>query len=261
MLSRHLGRPRRFPAALALLPLLIFSLMYATACHRKGAVEPDSRQISNAMAAAAERAGGPGTRASLGIEPQPSVPEERRKNTIDVITVRVSDAPARLRVDQALDDVARHYGMVRTPETSTGRIVSWTYERGGVPTQAIRILLPAAGAGAPAPMKPIKPSAGKGPALAIIIDDLGYDQSADEAVLTLPRPLTVSVIPNLPLSREISEKANQRGYQVLLHMPMQPDSDTVRHEQVELQSGMTAPDVEQDSRKYAGHGTLRGRRQ
>ena len=62
------------------------------------------------------------------------------------------------------------------------------------------------------------------PALAIIIDDLGNDRFAGDAVIALPFPLTVSVLPHLPFSAEIAEEAYRRGDQVLLHLPMQAES-------------------------------------
>ena len=195
------------------------------------------------MAASVEKAGGRGVQVTLGSEPLPTVPEEHAPSSVEVITVRLLDTSARVPVDQALDDVARQYGMVRTPEVTAGGVVRWKYERGGITTQVIRIVLPSATAPPRAAVS--SPPTENSPRLAIIIDDLGYDRGADDAVLSLPRPLTVTVIPHLPLSREIAEEAHQRGYQVLLHMPMQPDSSTVQQERIELRPGMSGADVQQ----------------
>jgi len=79
--------------------------------------------------------------------------------------------------------------------------------------------------------------------LAIIIDDMGNDRADDDAVIALPYPLTVSVLPHLPLSTEIADEAARRGDEVMLHLPMQPDSETTPHEAVELHPGMPAEDV------------------
>jgi len=57
--------------------------------------------------------------------------------------------------------------------------------------------------------------------MAIILDDLGADAGAADAVLALHYPLTVSVLPNHPHSSEIAEEAHRRGFQVMLHLPMQ----------------------------------------
>ncbi|AQS40691.1 hypothetical protein Sps_05628 [Shewanella psychrophila] len=56
--------------------------------------------------------------------------------------------------------------------------------------------------------------------VAIIIDDIGYRQS-DEAVLTLPDNITLSVLPHTPLGSSVAHIAHQRGYEVMLHLPMQ----------------------------------------
>lgn len=56
--------------------------------------------------------------------------------------------------------------------------------------------------------------------VAIIIDDIGYRQS-DEAVLTLPNNITLSVLPHTPLGSSVAHIAHERGYEVMLHLPMQ----------------------------------------
>jgi polysaccharide deacetylase 2 family uncharacterized protein YibQ len=218
-------------------------LLAGPACHRKAAV-PDARRITEEMVASARKAAVRGVQVTLSSEPLPTIPEEHAPNSVDVITIRLPDIRPRTTVEQALDDVARRYGMVRTPEFTTEGMVRWTYERGGIATQVIRIELPVATNPLPRAVV-ISPTTEKTPQLAIIIDDLGYDRSADDAVLSLPHPLTVSVIPHLPLSRETAEQAHQRGYQVLLHMPMQPDSTTVQQEAIELRPGMNGSEVQQ----------------
>ena len=81
------------------------------------------------------------------------------------------------------------------------------------------------------------------PKLAIIIDDLGNDWASANSVISLSFPITVSILPDLPLSGEISEEAYRRGDQVLLHLPMQADSDAIRKERTELRLGMSARQV------------------
>ena len=81
-----------------------------------------------------------------------------------------------------------------------------------------------------------------GAKLAIILDDLGNDRSAAEAVFELPYPLTISVLPNHEHSQEIAQEAERRGYQVMLHLPMQAVS-TEKPEAQELRPGMPAGEV------------------
>ena len=59
-----------------------------------------------------------------------------------------------------------------------------------------------------------------GPKLAIILDDLGNDTEAAEAVFALHYPLTISVLPYHAHSTEIAEEAQRRGLEVMLHLPM-----------------------------------------
>lgn len=61
------------------------------------------------------------------------------------------------------------------------------------------------------------------PALAIVIDDLGY--APRELVLRLcaqPVPLSVAVLPFLENSEESARLAREKGKEVMLHLPMEP---------------------------------------
>lgn len=81
-----------------------------------------------------------------------------------------------------------------------------------------------------------------GPKLAIILDDLGNDRRVAEEIFALPYPLTVSILPNHQHSEEIAEEAERRGYQVMLHLPMQAVAREKPEEQ-ELRPGMRAREV------------------
>jgi polysaccharide deacetylase 2 family uncharacterized protein YibQ len=60
------------------------------------------------------------------------------------------------------------------------------------------------------------------PKLAILIDDFGYaDNELIDAFLSLNIPLSISVIPSLPHSRQAAALAHERGKEVLLHLPME----------------------------------------
>jgi len=62
------------------------------------------------------------------------------------------------------------------------------------------------------------------PLLAIVIDDWGYGWQAASDFLAFDRPLTVAILPHLPLSRAHAEEAHRRGHQVILHLPMEPQA-------------------------------------
>lgn len=80
------------------------------------------------------------------------------------------------------------------------------------------------------------------PRLAIILDDFGTDRSVADSVFALPYPLTLSFLPFHPNSREIAEEAHRRGYQVMLHLPMQSLGNEMPESQ-QLHSGMTSSQI------------------
>ncbi|MBS1840690.1 MAG: divergent polysaccharide deacetylase family protein [Acidobacteria bacterium] len=81
------------------------------------------------------------------------------------------------------------------------------------------------------------------PRLAIILDDLGSDRAAAESIFAMGYPLTISILPNHEHSREIADEALQRGYQVMLHLPMQSVANE-SPEKKELRPGMSREGVE-----------------
>jgi uncharacterized protein len=94
-----------------------------------------------------------------------------------------------------------------------------------------------------APAAPKKKPATNLPRLAIILDDLGSDRAAAEEIFAMHYPLTISVLPNHEHSREIADEAEQRGYEVMLHLPMQSVANEAP-EKDELRPGMTAQQVQ-----------------
>jgi len=60
------------------------------------------------------------------------------------------------------------------------------------------------------------------PRVAIIIDDLGYDEHLASKFLDLEGLLSFSILPYSPFQREIATAVHRRGRDVLLHLPMEP---------------------------------------
>lgn len=56
--------------------------------------------------------------------------------------------------------------------------------------------------------------------LAIIIDDIGYNQSLGQRTVDLPGKITLAVLPFTPHGAELAERAHQRGKEIMLHAPM-----------------------------------------
>jgi polysaccharide deacetylase 2 family uncharacterized protein YibQ len=96
------------------------------------------------------------------------------------------------------------------------------------------------------PTKPPRPSHPvSGPRLAIILDDVAADAGAVDSIFYLHYPLTLSILPNHPRSTEIAQDAHRRGYQVMLHLPMQSIGDEVAENQ-ELKPGMSSAEISTD---------------
>ncbi|MEM1110710.1 MAG: divergent polysaccharide deacetylase family protein [Pseudomonadota bacterium] len=58
------------------------------------------------------------------------------------------------------------------------------------------------------------------PALVLIIDDIGNQRSRGLAVIELPGPLTIAVLPYTPHGADLAREAHARGQEVMLHAPM-----------------------------------------
>lgn len=60
------------------------------------------------------------------------------------------------------------------------------------------------------------------PKVAIIIDDIGYDRLMAEKFLSLRGVFTFSVLPYSPYKEKIVSQAHQKGFEIMLHLPMEP---------------------------------------
>ena len=61
------------------------------------------------------------------------------------------------------------------------------------------------------------------PKVAIIIDDLGYDNDLAKNYLELDAAFTFSVLPFSPFQKSIATAAHNKGIEIMLHLPMEPD--------------------------------------
>ncbi len=62
----------------------------------------------------------------------------------------------------------------------------------------------------------------KRPKVAIIIDDLGYDPNLARQFMDLNAPLTYAVLPFAPFQRRIVDSLHSKGFEIMLHLPMEP---------------------------------------
>jgi uncharacterized protein len=229
-----------------LLPVA-FALVCLIGCHKKTASKAEVRSITDEIVAAAQRAAGH----KLEIEIHP---EEQILQTGAIETNQESDNlyiplenPAQAdTLEHSLGDIARRHKLT-VDESSSGKMLRVDFLRAGIRTHSIHIIVPLAGLPRPAGGTPSRPETGS--RLAIIIDDMGHDRAPADELLALPIPLTISILPHLPLSAEVAEEAFRRGDQVLLHLPMEPEAgsaggpDGVTQEAIELRVGMSAGEV------------------
>jgi polysaccharide deacetylase 2 family uncharacterized protein YibQ len=83
------------------------------------------------------------------------------------------------------------------------------------------------------------------PRVAVIFDDAGYGLKAAREIEAIGRPVTISVLPHLPYSNLIAEEAPGRGVQVILHLPMEPDNDTIKLGEGGIKIAMSDEEIRQ----------------
>ena len=74
----------------------------------------------------------------------------------------------------------------------------------------------------PEPVKRRPPSSIPAPRIAFIIDDIGSSISRAKAFLSLNMPITYAILPKLPYSNHLAQEISEKGYEVMLHQPMEP---------------------------------------
>ncbi len=68
---------------------------------------------------------------------------------------------------------------------------------------------------------------GRRPMVSIVIDDAGVAQARTARAIELPAPLTIAFIPYSRNLEQQTRQARENGHELLLHIPMEPGSDTV----------------------------------
>lgn len=82
----------------------------------------------------------------------------------------------------------------------------------------------------------IRPQAVKG-VIAIVLDDWGYNLNNLFLLRQIRSRLTVSVLPSLGYSKRIAQEAHSLGFEVILHLPMEPE-EKIRLEQNTIMTSM-----------------------
>lgn len=241
----HSQRKTTSATKLALLGICALFAILPSGCKKSGEnrITPAQiHQLTRDLAAAASSAVPPGT----AIKYRQGVSSEASGNTgyLRIVLKNTSSADANraalAKLLQSLNSAAIRDHLTQDPPAQTGDLYQFQLRRAGVPALEIEIVTRtsfASGAG----VKNSGETAGSA-RLAIIIDDIGSDRAAAEAVFALGFPLTISVLPNHEHSMEIAEEAHRRGLQVMLHLPMQSVANETPEAQ-ELRPGMPAQEV------------------
>ncbi len=134
-------------------------------------------------------------------------------------------------------------------EASSGNIAALPSEAPPKPVSApvapVEIALPPAEPDAPAWVRNAAPSEtvlGE-PMIAIVIDDLGIDQSRTKRTIALNGLLTLAFIPYGYNLREHVHAARRQGHEVMLHLPMEPVNPDVDPGPNALLAGMKPEDL------------------
>ena len=229
-----------------ILSLLGVALLCAAGCQKKSVplTTAGIRGITREFAFAVHNASG--GRAEVGMRPeyaprQPGKPQILAADHI-YITAPLTrsgtpDQAAHDAIEEELERVAEFHHLRRIERPGAPGLERFDYLAGGRRTQSIHMVTPIAAASATAPGSPSHRAR-----LAIVIDDLGNDRAQADALFRLSYPLTLSVLPYLSSSGEIAEEAHRRGYQVMLHLPMESTAGE-KDEPVELEPRMDANTV------------------
>jgi uncharacterized protein len=170
--------------------------------------------------------------------------EPESTDLLDIRLVAASsdtERPETTRLLQSLGRVATNHGLTQESIESREGIL-FSYSRGGYATHMVHVHTSVAQSSQENSQPPSQAASGGTGRLAIILDDLGTDRSAADAIFGLPYALTISVLPDRPHSVDIAEAAHSRGYEVMLHVPMESTGHR-NAESRELRPGMQATEV------------------
>jgi len=83
----------------------------------------------------------------------------------------------------------------------------------------------------------------KKPRVAIVMDDFGYNNNDMDDFFAAGYPITLSILPDQRYSAKIAEEAHSRGYEVILHLPMEASKNDVKEEPGTIRSSMSDSEI------------------
>ena len=86
------------------------------------------------------------------------------------------------------------------------------------------------------------------PRIGIIVDDGGYGGERTEYILAADAALTLAILPYTPAGSELAERARDKGFEVMLHMPMEAGNENVIYPG-EIRTDMDAEEIAELTRR------------
>jgi polysaccharide deacetylase 2 family uncharacterized protein YibQ len=184
-------------------------------------------------------------KAASDVTPKDTVVKSRRSRSgsagggTDELYIGLRQNAAMIdKVRQAIEGVATRHRLTVDPASPNGNTTQLTLRSGGFLTHHIEIEVQGPRVAESGEIR------GAGQAkLAILLDDLGSDRRAADAIFRLRIPITLSVLPYHAHSQEIAREAKKRGCEVMLHLPMQSVANETP-EGRELRPGLPRGEVE-----------------
>ena len=81
------------------------------------------------------------------------------------------------------------------------------------------------------------------PQIALVLDDWGYSMKNLPLLFSIEAPLTVAILPHTPYAEETARKADARGVEIILHIPLEPHKENIRLEKETIMCGMGREEV------------------
>lgn len=69
-------------------------------------------------------------------------------------------------------------------------------------------------------------ASGRAPMIALVIDDLGHNEKEFVGVMALGEGITLAILPYTNRAAEFAQRARQHGFEILVHMPMEPNDSS-----------------------------------
>lgn len=133
-----------------------------------------------------------------------------------------------------------------TRQVEPGTSAQQPFRVGNVPTAVASLPQAEPQVAAPKPQMAVFPffPAKRAPKIAFVIDDLGYNKHYTDLLFSIHPPITIAILPQLSHSRFYATEGKKRGFETLLHLPLEPDDHGYKPGAGEIVTTMEPDEVE-----------------